>query len=144
MSELYIDFPEVYALNNQLFIKTETLAQGEPMTVMLHSVSLMFLYLIFLALLLTLFKLLSLKKIGIFMAVSISIIGVALDGYTSIIKWFFPIIQSIYETHFNAYYAKAELPLYYSYLYFCVLIAGLFLINKWLVKRHIIMEESAT
>lgn len=144
MSELYIDFPEIYTLNNQLFIKTETLAQGEPMTVMLHSVSLMFLYLVFLALLLTLFKLLSLKKIGIFMAVSITIIGVALDNCTAIIKWFFPIIQSIYETHFNAYYAKAELPLYYSYIYFCVLIVGLFLINKWLVKRHIIMEESAT
>lgn len=143
MNELYIDFPEIYALNNQLFIKTETLAQGEPMTVMLHSVGLMFLYLIFLASLLMLFKLLSLKKIGIFLAVSITIIGVALDGYNNITKWFFPIMQSIYETHFYSYYAKAELPLYYSYIYFCVLIVGMFIINKWLVKHHIILEESA-
>lgn len=142
MSKLYMDFPEIYAWNNQLFIKTETLAQGKPMTVMLHSVGLMFLYLIFLASLLMLFKLLSLKKIGIFLSVSITITGVALDGYNNIIKWFFPIIQSIYETHFHSYYAKAEFPLYYSYIYFCVLIAGLFIINKWLVKRHIILEES--
>lgn len=141
MNELYIDFPEIYALNNQLFIKTETLAQGKPVTVMLHSVSLMFLYLIFLALLLMLFKLLSLKKIGIFLTVSITIIGVALDGYNNIIKWFFPIIQSIYETHFYSYYAREELPLYDSYIYFCVLIAGLLLINKWLVKRYIILED---
>lgn len=142
MNELYMDNPEIYALNNQLFIKTETLAQGTPMTVMLHSVSLMFLYLLFLALLLTLFKLLTLKKIGIFITVSITIIGVSLDGYSNIIKWFFPIIQSIYETHFNAYYAKAEFPLYYSYIYFGVLIAGLLLINNWLVKRSIITEEN--
>lgn len=142
MSELYMEHPEIYALNNQLFIKTETLAQGTPLSVMLHSVSLMFLYLVFLALLLTLFKLLSLRKLGIFIAVSITIIGVALDGYSNIIKWFFPITQSIYETHFNSYYARTELPLSYSYLYFGVLIAGLLLTNSRLVKRHFITEEN--
>lgn len=142
MSELYIDFPEIYAWNNQLFIKTETLAQGEPMTVMLHSVSLMFFYLIFLALLLMLLKLVTLKKIGIFITVSITIIGVSLEGYTNILKWFFPVIQSIYETHFNSYYAKEELPVYFSYCYFGVLIVGMFLINKWLIKRYSIIEES--
>ncbi|MCD7825884.1 MAG: hypothetical protein LUH14_07990 [Clostridiaceae bacterium] len=141
MSELYVDFPEIYALNNQLFIKTETLAQGEPTEVMLHSVSLMFLYLLFLALLLMLFKLLSLKRIGIFFTVSITIIGATFDGYSKGIKWIFPITQSIYETHFHSYYAMAELPLYYSYIYFCVLIVGLLMINQWLVKRHIITED---
>lgn len=143
MTKLYMDFPEIYALNNQLFIKTETLAQGEPLSVMLHSVSLMFLYLIFLALLLMLFKMLSLKRIGIFLTVSMTITGVALEHYNGIIKWFFPIVQSIYETHFHSYYAEAELPLYDSYLYFGVLIMGLLLINQWLVKRYIIQEESA-
>lgn len=143
MSELYMDYPEVYALNNQLFIKTETLAQGEPVTVMLHSVGLMFLYLVFLALLLMFFKLLDLKKAGIFIAVVITIIGVAMDDYSRIMKWFFPIMQSIYESHFCSYYAETETPLYFSYIYFGVLIVGLFVINTWLVKRYAVTEVDA-
>jgi hypothetical protein len=140
MSQLYMDYPEVYALNNQLFIKTETLAQGTPMKVMFHSVSLMLLYLVCVALLLMMFKLLGLKKLGIFVTISFAIIGVSL-GDNDFIKWFFPIMQSIYETHFNSFYSKVKEPLSYSYIYFGILIVGLFVINQRLVKRHMIAEE---
>ncbi len=141
MRKLYMINPEAYTMNDQLFIKTGTLAQGTPVTVMLHSVSLMFLYLLFLALLLALFKLLSLKKLGIFISVSLTIVGVALDDRSKIIKWFFPVIQSIFETHFNLFYAKEELPLYCSYIYFGVLIILLLAVNTWIIKRSYIMEE---
>ena len=136
MSELYKNFPDIYDRNNQLFIKTETLAQGKPVEVMLHSVCLLLLYLIVLALLMILFKLLSLKRIGIFLTVSLTITGVALEHYTKVVKWFFPITQSIYETHFDTYYARTEFPIAYSYVYFCMLIGVLCAIDIWLVKHY--------
>ncbi|MCH5267864.1 MAG: hypothetical protein J1E62_05905 [Lachnospiraceae bacterium] len=144
MSKLYMEFPEVYEWNDRLFIKTETLAQGKPVGVMLHSVGLMMLYLLVLTLLLALFKLLSLKRVGIFLTVSITLIGVALDNFNSVAKWIFPIVQGIYESHFIAYLARTEFPLAYSYIYFGVLIVVLCLINAKLVKRYVITEESGS
>lgn len=134
-------YPEKYEPNNQLFIRAGTVAQGRPLTVMLHGILLMLLYLVVLSLLLALFKLLSLKKAGIFISIAVTVTGAASISYAKGGKWFFPVVHSIFETHFQDYYAKPELPLWCSYLYFACMILLLFLIDRQLVKKVWIGEE---
>lgn len=141
ITELSTLYPEKYELNNQLFIRAGTVAQGSPLTVMLHGILLMLLYLVVLSLLLAFFKLLSLKKAGIFISIALTVTGAASISYAKGEKWLFPVVHSIFETHFQDYHAVPEFPLWGSYLYFACMILALFLADRQLVKKVRIGEE---
>ncbi len=139
MTALYKDNYDTYQENNQLFIKTETLSQGNPMEVFVLSVVLMVLFLVTISSVLAMFKMLYLKKLGIFVSLVICVAGIWMNND---FKWIFPINHSIFAEHFNAYLAKPELPLIYSFIYYGVLIFALGCVDVFLCKNFNIDEKN--
>lgn len=138
MTQLYMDFPEKYVSNNHLFIREGTVTQGAPAEVMMHGMLLMSLYMLFLAQLLCLFKLLHLKNIGIVITIGIVIVSQAAVSYFGKIKWILPMAHAIYGEHYNLIFLEQECSLGMSYLYFAVLNLVLLAVNFYRVKYVII------
>ncbi|MEE3393456.1 MAG: hypothetical protein VZR23_07220 [Lachnospiraceae bacterium] len=138
ITELYGVNREAYDLNNQLFIKTETVAQGTPVIVFIHATLLMLLFLVSISLFLACFKMIGQKRLGVFSIMSITILGMLAKGR---LKWAFPINHCIYAQHFNAYFAATECRIIYSYLFFIVLNATLLIIDMILCKHYSISEN---
>ena len=139
MTELYKDNYEKYEEDNQLFIRTETLSQGHPVEVFIISIVLMVLLLIMIALILAFFKMVYLKKLGIFISMIICVAGIRIDDK---FKWLFPINHSIFAEHFNVYLAKPKMPLIYSFLYFAIIIIALTGLDVMICKNFNIDEKN--
>ena len=138
MTSLYLEYPDVYARNTQLFLEAGTVTQGRPVGVFLVSCVLMLCYLAVLAQLLILFSLVKWKRIGLFFNIGLTIFGAVAVFCLGRAKWIFPLAHSIFGIHFVLFFAKPELPLRYSVLYYGALNAVLFLVNSKLAgKCHI-------
>lgn len=141
MTSFSQQFPEEYTRNCQLFIEAGTVTQGKPMTVFVHTILLMLCYLFMMALVLSLFKILELKRMGLIVAIVITIIGaVAVELFGSA-KWIFPMAHSIFGVHFIEFFREQECPLAYSYIYFGVINGVLLGVNLFFVKRMKIGDE---
>lgn len=130
MTNLYTEYPEIYAQNMDMFIETGTVAQGKPVGIFLISCALMLLYLVTLAQILCLFKLVKWKRIGLFFNMALTVLGAVSVSYLGKVKWIFPLVHSIFGIHFHTFFAQPEFRLTYSVVYYAVLNFILFLINR--------------
>lgn len=105
-------------------------------TAMLHTLLLLILYFIMLALWILLFALIKKKLVGIFMDGILILMGtIACAGRTAYM-WIFPMAHTISWLHYSEYQRKALLPISYSYLYFAGINVVLLILSVILSKRY--------
>lgn len=134
MTDIYERFPEIYGQNDRLFLESGTMSHGTPVRVMVMGVLLMLQ-------ILCLFRLLERRKLGLLIAVGITVLGATAVSYIKSLKWIFPLTHAIFGEHFDRFYAQPLVPLWISALYFTVLNVGLLFANLYLVKRCQIADE---
>lgn len=135
MTSLYTEYPEVYAQHSHLFIEAGTVTQGNPVSVFFISCIFMLLYLITLAQLLCLFRLIRWKRIGLFFNIALTVFGAAAISCFGKMKWIFPLAHSIFGIHFHEFFALPEFRLSCSLLYYGILNAVLLLINSRIAEK---------
>ena len=75
MTDMYAGFPEIYAKNDRLFLESGTMSHGTPISVAMICIGLMLCYFMVLLQILCFFHLTGHKKMGMFVAMSVTVIG---------------------------------------------------------------------
>ncbi|MDR0983533.1 MAG: hypothetical protein LBL93_00795, partial [Ruminococcus sp.] len=101
----------------------------------LHTVALMVMYLFVVTMLIFLFKVIHMKTAGIFAAMVYIASGAATCSGRMDLQWLFPTANSVIWVHYTAILREPIKPVWYSYAYFGVLIAGLVIANLIAVKK---------
>lgn len=134
-TRLYLDYPDIYAQSTSLAVESSVYTQGKPVEVILHSAALIFLYTLILSLVIMLFKLLSIKEVGIISAVAITLFGLATDSGASRVMWAFPITHTVFGWHFDRFFRQQNFTILGSYIYLIALLAVLIAVNFIVSKR---------
>ncbi len=103
---------------------------------LLHTCALMALYLLLLSLILFVFKLLKLRGAGLFAGMSVIAVGVATTSLKASPMWLFPMANTIIWLHYTEILREPIMPVWYSYVYFAVLISA-FLITSWAILKRV-------
>lgn len=103
-------------------IKPELYNQIAPYQTALFSFCLNFLYMILLSLILLVFHVLNMRKIGVPVSISIIGIGSALGIFESSGMWFFPMAHTMISLHYDKYLKKPVMNPSISFLYFVIII----------------------
>lgn len=98
-------------------------------------IAVMALYLLALALILCMMKMLYLRVAGIFATMGLIAVGSAICALEAPLMWWFPPANSIIWLHYEEILAKPTMPLYYSFLYFIVIILILFIANIGVLRK---------
>ncbi len=141
--ELYFQNPEIYEANTNLFLKTDVVAQGKPVEVLLYGISLLILYLVLLSLGLMLCKLFRLNLMRVLILLVITISGSIVCETSWIGRWAFPTTHALFGTHFETFLSKTEVSIAGSYMFFAVaiiLLTALCLVRS----KHIDLLEDMT
>ena len=85
--------------------------------------------------LLNFFKLIHIQSFGLFAAISIVAAGVVTCSLKMNIMWSFPMANTIVWLHYEEIIGKPIVPIWYSYIYFCIAVIILVLLNIIAVKR---------
>lgn len=101
----------------------------------LHTLFFLILYMLLLALVLLLFRILYLKSAGIFAVVLLVAAGQMTMVTGSRFRWFFPQAHALTWGHFMELMRKPVMPMENSYFYFAVLTAVLLVANIIIMKR---------
>lgn len=90
---------------------------------LLHTVLLFILYLFFLSLIIMFFRIRGMKAAGIASAFATVAAGVLTCTLRTDVMWAFPMANTITWLHYDAALSKPIMPMYFSYIYFAILIA---------------------
>lgn len=100
------------------------------------------LYLYLLTMILLLSRLLGGKSAGLYACLLIVILGVGTCAVRSKLLWMFPMGNTILWLHYTEILRKPVWPVWYSYVYFGIMILGLMIVCRCVVKRyHLFVEE---
>ena len=92
-------------------------------------------YLFLLSMIIYFFKLIHIQSFGLFAAISIVAAGVVTCSLKMNIMWSFPMANTIVWLHYEEIIGKPIVPIWYSYIYFCIAVIILVLLNLIAVKR---------
>ena len=104
-------------------------------TAILQTLALMCAYLFLLSMIIYFFKLIHIQSFGLFAAISIVAAGVVTCSLKMNIMWSFPMANTIVWLHYEEIIGKPIVPIWYSYIYFCIAVIILVLLNLIAVKR---------
>jgi hypothetical protein len=104
-------------------------------TAILQTLALMCAYLFLLSMIIYFFKLIHIQSFGLFAAISIVAAGVVTCSLKMNIMWSFPMANTIVWLHYEEIIGKPIVPIWYSYIYFCIAVIVLILFNLIAVKR---------
>ncbi len=135
MLTFHRDFPDLYELNTNCFLNTEMMTHGSPMSVFMHSVLLMLLMLLVVALIQMTFALLKKRYFGMLLSVGLTLASAFSAYKSSPLKWLFPMPHANFGAHFDGFRAAKHMALGASYLYFGALFIILLVIDFILVKK---------
>lgn len=105
-------------------------------TAFLQTILLMSAYLYILSMVIYLFKLLHLHSAGLFGAVTIVAVGVVTCSLKAKTMWLFPMANTIVWLHFDEILSAPDKPVWYSYIYFVILIIVLTFFNGIAIKKY--------
>lgn len=134
-SDMFIDHPEIYNQNTNLFVNSSVYTQGKPVEVIIHSAVLIFLYVLLLSLIIMLFKLLDMGGTGVMIGGVLTLFGLASDSGASPMMWAFPITHTVFGWHFDAFFRQPFFTLTGSYIYLIALICILLAANLTVSKK---------
>lgn len=118
-------FPELKENTGASLIPASLFNQMPPVNAAVLSIWLNLLLLLTIGLLFLFFTLKGHKITGIVVCISIEALGTAFSSINSKLMWIFPFAHSVLKTHFTYFFRKEIVPLWYSYLYFFIIIAVL-------------------
>jgi hypothetical protein len=127
--------PELYLEKAELFLDTETVTHGSPLKTTLVSTGLALCYLMVVALLLLLFRLLGWRGVGLLVTVLLTLSGFVIVAMKLPLMWLSPLSHSIFGAHFEGFLRKSACPLWASGVYFGVLLLLLLGANEIMVKK---------
>lgn len=104
-------------------------------TALLQTILLMSAYLYVLSMIIYLFKLLHLHAAGLFGAITVVAAGVVTCSLQAEAMWLFPMANTIVWLHFDEILSAPDKPVWYSYLYFIILILILTIANSIAIKK---------
>lgn len=134
-TKMYLEHPQIYSQNTSLAVESSVYTQGKPLEVILHSALLIFLYIMLLALIIMLFRLLNRDVIGVIVGAAITLFGLASDSGASPIMWLFPITHTVFGWHFDGFFRKQFFTLAGSYIYLIILIVIMLAANLFTAKK---------
>lgn len=134
-TKLYLDYPDIYAQSTSLAVESSVYTQGKPVEVILHSAALIFLYTLILSLVIMLFKLLSIKEVGIISGIAITLFGLATDSGASRVMWAFPITHTVFGWHYDRFFRQQNFTILGSYIYLGALLVILIVVNFIVSKK---------
>lgn len=116
-------------------IKEELYNQIAPYEAAVTSFFLDFLYMLTLAMILLLFHILNLRKIGVPVSISVIAVGSALGILGSSGMWYFPMAHTMIHLHFTKHLKEPIMELKASFIYFGVFILVLLILSLIRVKH---------
>ncbi len=102
---------------------------------LLHTILLLILYLFLLSLIIMFFRIRGMKAAGIAAAFAVVAAGVLTCAIKTNAMWGFPMANTITWLHYDEVMRKPVMPMYFSYIYFAVLISIGIAANIFAVKR---------
>lgn len=116
-------------------IKEELYNQVAPYQAAAASFFLNFMYMLLLAMILLLFHVLNLRKLGVPTAISVIAIGSALGIFEGSGMWYFPMAHTMIYLHFTKHLREPVMSLYNSYMYFITVIFVILVMCLVMVRR---------
>lgn len=92
-------------------------------------------YMFILALIMLLFNVIKHKILGFFIAGSVIAFGVVGCSLKTTFMWFFPMGNAIIWLHYTEYFREEIMPIFFSYLYFLIVIAILIALNLLALRK---------
>lgn len=99
-------------------IDSSVINQSRPFEAVMHSVTLILMFMLSVGLIQIIFALIRKKIFGIFVNLSFIATGLVLWAVDIKIKWLFPIANSAFGWHYDGMYDKTIISIAYSYGYF--------------------------
>ena len=116
-------------------IDSSVINQSRPFEAVMHSVTLILMFMLSVGLIQIIFALIRKKIFGIFVNLSFIATGLVLWAVDIKIKWLFPIANSAFGWHYDGMYDKTIISIAYSYGYFFILCAA-FIICAFVIGKH--------
>ena len=116
-------------------IDSSVINQSRPFEAVMHSVTLILMFMLSVGLIQIIFALIRKKIFGIFVNLSFIATGLVLWAVDIKIKWLFPIANSAFGWHYDGMYDKTIINIAYSYGYFFILCAAL-IICAFVIGKH--------
>lgn len=116
-------------------IKAELYNQIAPYQAAITSFFLNLLYMILLAVILLLFHVLNLRKIGVPVSISVIAVGSALGILNSQGMWYFPMAHTMIHLHYTKYLKEPVMNIISSFLYFGIIISAIIIFCLIWVKH---------
>lgn len=110
--------------------------QMKPFLTAIHSTFLIFFQMLLIGSILLLFKAMGLKILGMPICGTVIATGITFCSINSKLMWFFPAANSIVWLHYTPYYREQILPIYYSYLYYFILLSTLFIVSFFKIRSY--------
>lgn len=129
-------FPNESMARVPLLINERLYNNMTPVRAFVITVSLLFLYLIIMELLLLVGFSAGRRIAGMIVSYTVIAVGSSLCGISTKAQWAFPSAHSIAWLHYDKVLKVQKVDIRYSYLYFLVLIAVLFIISLVAVRRY--------
>jgi hypothetical protein len=127
-------FPDKASSFAATLITKELYNQMPPFESVMSSFLLAFMYLLFISMLLLLFYVVNIKKLGIVASVSIIAVGSALCIIKATGMWVFPAAHTMLYLHFTQYFKEPVLSIRTSFLYFAGLLIIIFILCLIFIK----------
>lgn len=128
-------FPDEYNSFASELLPSNLYNQIPLITSVLQTFFLMSAYLFVLVLILYLFKLMGIKSAGVFAVFTVVGLGVATCSLKTSAMWYFPMANTIVWLHYTEILRDPVIQISKSYLYFTVIIIGLFICNLVALKK---------
>lgn len=109
--------------------------QLDILPTLLHTFLLLVFYLLVLCMILFIFKMLQLRGAGLFAGISVIAIGVVTTSSRTSPMWLFPMANTIIWVHYTKIFSEPIKPVWYSYLYFILLIGALITVAYMVLKK---------
>lgn len=109
--------------------------QSRPFEALIHGILLMLMYMLIVGIILMLFSLKQKKILGIFVNLSFSAAGLVLWALNNFAKWLFPISNAAYSRHYDVMFDETYVGIWYSYVYFIVVLAALIFVAARIGKK---------
>ncbi len=115
--------------------------QMTPYSAAIQTYALMFMYLLILILIMLFFNLKKKKNIGFGAAAAVLAFGTLFCSVKSDMMWAFPMANAITWLHYTDIYKEEIVPVFFSYIYFGVIIFVMVVLNLFALKKADITDE---
>lgn len=134
-------FPDEYIDYSAYFLQSDHMTHGKPLTVFIHSITLMICLLLMMALIQLTFSIINQKFLGMLFSFGITLISGLLLYNSGSAIWLFPMPHTNFPLHFDGFRSGGNFSILGSYGYFLSIILILLIADGCLLKKCRIGEN---